>query len=368
MNKGIALWTNQGIAMLGSSKLATKFNLLLSLMFIIAIMLSGFALSKALEQKVETEVNYRNQILAEMVNAVRNYTSKNVNPLLMSKVETEATFTPEVIPSFAAREVFETLRQNPNYKNLFYKDAVLDPTNLRDKVDEFEKTLVERFRQNPGLKELSGFRNVFGEEMFYSSRPLSIKDASCLRCHSTPEAAPKSHLATYGTEHGFGWKLNEAIGTQVVYVPANQLLASAHQTFLFFIGVFISIFALVILLINYLVQRNMIQPIKPLAQLAQKMITDSLNADEAAEFEQKNLTTIAKRQDEIGQLGRIFQRMMYEVRDREQKLRQQIQTLSIQIDETKRTRQLAELENSESFQNLQKTAADIRNQWQANNQ
>jgi methyl-accepting chemotaxis protein len=368
MNKSIALWITQGVAMIGSSKLATKFNLLLSLMFVVAIALSGFALSKALERKVETEVNYRSQILVEMVNAIRSYTSKHVNPLLMPKVEAESTFTPEVIPSFAAREVFETLRKNPEYKNLFYKDATLNPTNLRDKVDEFETSLIERFQKDPGLQSLSGFRNVFGEEMFYSARPLAIKDASCLKCHSTPEAAPKSHLATYGSENGFGWKLNEVLGTQVVYVPANQLVESAHQTFVFFIGVFIAIFALVILLINYLVQRNMIQPIKPLAQLAQKMSADTLNADEAAEFEQKSLKTIAKRQDEIGQLGRVFQRMMHEVYAREQSLKQQIQTLYIQIDETKRTRQLAELEDSESFQKLQQEAADMRNKWKTGNQ
>lgn len=354
--------------MIGSSKLATKFTLLLSLVFISAIILSSLALSQALEQKVAAEVNYRSQVLAEMVTAIRTYTSTHVNPLLLPKVETEAKFTPEAIPSFAAREIFETLRKNPEYRDLFYKDAMSNPTNLRDRMDPFEAKLVEQFRDRPDLKDLSGFRTIAGDKMFYSARPLSIKDTSCLRCHSTPEKAPKSHLASYGRENGFGWQLNEILGTQIVYVPAKQLFESAHHAFILFIDIFIAIFAIVILLINYLLQRNMIQPIKPLAQLAQKISANSINAEEAAEFEQKRLVAIAKRKDELGHLGRVFQNMMHEVYIREQKLREQVQKLRIQIDETKRARQVAEIEDSESFQKIQREAQNIRNQWKAANE
>jgi methyl-accepting chemotaxis protein len=354
--------------MIGSSKLATKFTLLLSLVFISAIVLSGLALSQALEQKVAAEVNYRSQVLAEMVTAIRTYTSTHVNPLLLPKVETEAKFTPEAIPSFAAREIFETVRKNPEYRDLFYKDAMSNPTNLRDKMDPFEAKLVEQFRDSPDLKDLSGFRTIAGDKMFYSARPLSIKDTSCLRCHSTPEKAPKSHIASYGRENGFGWQLNEILGTQIVYVPAKQLFESAHHAFILFIGIFITIFAIVILLINYLLQRNMIQPIKPLAQLAQKISANSINAEEAAEFEQKRLVAIAKRKDELGHLGRVFQTMMHEVYVREQKLKEQVQKLRVQIDETKRAKQIAEIEDSESFQKIQREAQDIRNQWKAANE
>ena len=56
--------------MSGNFKLATKFTLLLSLVFIGAILISGFALSKALEQKAEDEIDYRGQVLMQMVNSV----------------------------------------------------------------------------------------------------------------------------------------------------------------------------------------------------------------------------------------------------------------------------------------------------------
>ena len=354
--------------MLGNLKLATKFTLLLSLVFIGAILISGFALSKALEHKAEAEINYRSQILAGVVNSVREYTSTNVSPLLAPKVETESAFIPETIPSFAAREVFENLRKNKEYKNLFYKDATLNPTNLRDKADDFETKLVERFRQEPGLKTISGFRDSFGEELFYSARPFSVKNPNCLQCHSTPEAAPKSHLASYGSENGFGWKLKEVLGTQIIYVPASEVFENARQASALIISIFIGIFALVILLINYLLKWNVLQPIKPMAQVAQKISSDEMSADEAEEFERIKLAPIAKRTDELGQLGRVFQKMVREVYAREQQLRQQVQKLRIEIDEAKRARQVAEIAETESFQKLQQEAREMRNKRNAANE
>lgn len=326
-----------------------------------AIALSGFALSHALEQKAEYEIGYRSQILAETMNSVRNFTNTRVSPLLSPLVETQPTFVPETIPSYTVREVFEHLRKNEEYKDFFYKDALLNPTNLRDKADTFEANIVEQFRSQPGIKNISGFRDSVGEKLFYNARPFSIKNPTCLRCHSTPEAAPKSHIASYGSENGFGWKLNEIMGTQIIYVPASKVFDDANRASALFISIFTGIFALVILLINYMLKRNVLQPIKPMAQLAQKISMDEISAEEAAEFEHEKLAPIVKRNDELGQLGRVFQRMVHEIYAREQQLRQQVQKLRLEIDDVKRARQVAEIAESESFQKLQEEAKAMRN-------
>ncbi len=354
--------------MLNRFKLATKFTLLLSLVFIGAIAVSGFAFSRVLEHKAEAEIGYRSQLLAETMNSVRNFTNKHVSPLLISLVDTQPTFVPETIPSYAVREVFENLRKNEEYKDFFYKDANLYPTNLRDKADIFETKLIERFRNEPGLKNLSGFRDSFDEKLFYSARPFSLTNPTCLRCHSTPEAAPKSHLASYGSENGFGWKLNEILGTQIIYVPASTVFEDAKRASVSFINLFIGIFAIVLLLINYLLKRNVLQPLKPMAQLAQKISMNELSAEEAEKFDREKLTSIVKRNDELGQLGRVFQSMMHEIYAREQQFKKQLQTLRIEVDDAKRARQVAEISESESFQKLQQEAKAMRNKRDAANE
>ncbi|WP_335018294.1 c-type heme family protein [Nostoc sp.] len=336
-------------------------------MFIGAIAVSGLALSHALEQKAEAEIAYRSQTIAETMNSVSNYTNTHVNPLLTPMVDTKNTFIPESIPSFAVREVFENLRKNEDYKDFLYKDANLNPTNLRDKADAFEIELIERFRREPELKNLSGFRDSYDEKLFYNARPFSIKNPTCLRCHSTPDIAPKSQIVSYGSENGFGWKLNEIVGTQVIYIPAKQVFDDAHRAFVLFISLFIIIFALVILLINYLLKRNVLQPLKPMAQLAQKISMNEISVEEAKQFDREKLTSIVQRHDELGQLGRVFQHMVHQISAREQQFKQQLHTLRIEVDEAKRAREVAEIAESKTFQKLQEEAKAIRNKRNAPN-
>ncbi|GAA6622629.1 DUF3365 domain-containing protein [Scytonema sp. NUACC26] len=350
--------------MLGKLKLATKFTLLLSLVFLVGILTSGFALSKGLEYRAEAELNYRAEILIQMMNSLRGYANLCVHPLLNSLVETQENFTPESLPSYSTRAFLENFRKNEKFTNYLYKDATINPTNIRDKADEFETKIVEHFRNEPGLKILSGFRSVLGEELFYTARPFAITDQKCLRCHSTPEKAPQSLLATYGTNNGFGWNLNEIIATQIVYIPKSQFEKLTFNNFYLILGIFISTFVVIILSINFLLRWNVILPLKPLALLAKKIIDDTIGGDEAKEFELKSLGAIAKRTDELGHLGRVFQRMVREIYAREQHLKQQVQELTIEIDQAKKSNQVAEIEEMDYFKNLQKQAKEIQNKWQ----
>jgi hypothetical protein len=58
--------------------------------------------------------------------------------------------------------------------------------------------------------------------------PIRVKSASCLECHSTPAAAPAGMLERYGTANGFGWRMDEVVGSQIVYVPAGQVQSAAR--------------------------------------------------------------------------------------------------------------------------------------------
>ncbi|OWY68696.1 histidine kinase [cyanobacterium TDX16] len=284
--------------MLKNLKLTAKFSLMLVVVFIGGIIISGAALSKVLEQRAEREVSSQAAILIKAMNAVRAYTSERVNPLLAPKLETEPVFIPETVPAYSATEVFENLRKNEEYRNFFYKEATLNPTNLRDKADAFEAKIVERFRNESNTKEISGFRNLPGGEVFYIARPLAISKESCLRCHSTPEAAPKSQIATYGSEWGFGWKLNEIVAAQIISVPSSEIFESSRRSLSLVMGILFGIFTIVVLWLNFFLKRSVIQPIKKMSRTAERVSTGEMSAD----FEQNS-------NDEIGILAASFNRM-----------------------------------------------------------
>jgi Protein of unknown function (DUF3365) len=344
--------------------LASQFTLILSIIFIIGIFIGGLSLSKALENKAQVEMTYRAQLAMQLVNAVKSYTSNDIAPLLASVTNPESRFIPETVPSLSGRRVFERFKQDWQYKDLVYKDATLNPTNLHDQADLFEANLVYKFEQNRDNTTLSGFRSTVGEQLFYSAQPLIVKSTTCLKCHSTPETAPKSHVKLYGAKNGYGWKLNQIIGTQIIYVPANEVFDNAHKALLMFVSIFILIFALVTVSINYLLKWRVIQPLKPMAQLASYISQDTVSANDIRNLERSILTKIAKRTDEFGYLGRVFQKMVHEVYAREQQLTRQLQQLQIEIDHSKRESEVAEIAESDYFKNLQKTAKEIRNQWE----
>jgi HAMP domain-containing protein len=279
-------------------KLESKFNIWLSIVFIVGSLLTSTLLFQILEQNAETEVANKAKLIVQTMNSVRDYTTSNIQPLLEARLEVEPAFIPETVPAFSATEVFQKLRKNPDYRSFFYKEATLNPTNLRDKVDSFENTLVERFRHEPATQELSGFQEVLGGRLFYIARPLTIKKDSCLRCHSTPDRAPKSQIATYGSENGFGWKLGEIVAAQVISVPAEEVLNNAQSALKLIMGVLLGVFGAILLTINYLLRRTVIHPIRKMVKNAEAVSLGDMDA----EFNHQS-------PDEIGLLATAFNRM-----------------------------------------------------------
>lgn len=281
-----------------NSKLGTKLNLLLISIFLSVVLLSGLFLSIILGRNAERVVTEQALLLIETMSSVRNYTSTQVNPELAPRLETEEQFLPQTVPGYSAREVFEGLRTRKEYQDFFYKEATLNPTNLRDKADEFEAKIVESFRKNSELKQSTGFRSVPGGNIFYIARPLAISKESCLRCHSIPQIAPKSQLATYGDKNGFGWKLNEIVGAQMISVPASRVFISARQLKFLVIGVLSLFLLLTILLINLFLKKTVTNPLKKMSQIAQRVSTGDLSG----EFKHSA-------EDEIGILAASLNRM-----------------------------------------------------------
>lgn len=279
-------------------KLGTKLNFLLLLIFLGVVGTSGLALSKILGDNAKEKVASQAFLLLETMSSVRDYTADQINPQLAPRLEKEDLFLPQTVPAYSAREVFEKLRTREQYSNFFYKEATLNPTNPRDKADAFETNIVEKFREQSGLQEVTGFRSLPSGEIFYVARPLVISEQSCLRCHSTPEQAPKSQISTYGRDNGFGWKLNEIIGAKVISVPASAVFNEARRLQILVIGSLSVFFLLAMIIINLFLKFAVTNPLKRMAKLSKQVST----GDMKGEFEHPA-------HDEIGILAASLNRM-----------------------------------------------------------
>src|SRR4028119_2001302 len=132
--------------MLKKLKLGAKLNLLLIIIFLGVVLSCGWVLSIVLGKAAEQEVTNQAFILLETMGSIREYTDTQITPELTPRLDKEKQFLPQTVPAYSAREVFENLRKREQYNDYFYKEAVLNPTNPRDKADKFETTLVKNFR------------------------------------------------------------------------------------------------------------------------------------------------------------------------------------------------------------------------------
>jgi len=81
---------------------------------------------------------------------------------------------------------------------------------------------------------------------------------------------------------------------------------------------------------------------------------------EAGDAHLDELATVAARTDALGVLARRFMSMAREIQAREDRLREQVRELKIEIDEARQARQVAEITDTDFFRDLRDRAANLR--------
>jgi HAMP domain-containing protein len=276
-------------------KLAVKFNLVFLAVFVVGLGAAGTVSRRLLQKNARAEIVENARLIMESALASRSYTSKQLAPLLASRSATE--FLPQTVPAFGATEQFNTLHDK--FPDFSYKEATLNPTNPRDRAAEWEIDVVNHFRQYGDTKELVGARDAPTGPSLYLAEPIRISDPACLTCHSTVDAAPKAMLARYGPANGFGWKLGEVVGAQVVSVPMSLPMKRAETEWWTFMVSLGTIFVFVLAALNVMLRLIVVRPVTRLATLADEV---SLGKFDAPDFPSEG-------KDEVSVLAHAFGRM-----------------------------------------------------------
>ena len=276
-------------------RLIVKFNLVFVAVFLLGLGIAAYVADSLLQHNAREEMQHSARLIMEAALATRSYTSSQVGPLLQTQMK--YGFLPQSVPAYSAAEVFNGLRKKfPEYA---YKEATLNPTNPRNRAVDWETDVVNQFRNSAESTEIIGERDTPGGRLLYIARPIQIRDGACLACHSTVDAAPKTLVDRYGPANGFGWKMNEIIGAQVVSVPTDvptQRARTAFRTFMLSLG---GVFLFVGIVLNAMLLSMVIMPVSRLAKLADQV---SMGNMDVPDFQLRS-------RDEIRMLADSFNRM-----------------------------------------------------------
>ena len=277
----------------------TKFNLGLLVVFAVAFAAAWVFLDRQFVETARRDVLQNARIMLSAANAMRTYTIEEVVPAVMR--ERTDWVAPLTVPSYAAQKNFRAVRaDHPDYT---YKEAALNPTNPADRAQDWEADFINSFRNNPALAELIGERATANGRILTLARPITIRDEACLTCHSTPEAAPARMVAAYGRANGFGWRMNETVGAQLVSVPMALALSSAQNNLVSAMALLLAVFAGLLAAVNLLLHLVVIQPVTRMSRVATAV---SLGQPAIEEFQPPGSNP---GRDEIAELGRAFTRM-----------------------------------------------------------
>jgi HAMP domain-containing protein len=268
--------------------LLVRINLALGAVFVIATMISGYACRNILETNAQREVFAEAGLLMDSALGIRDYTDHEIVPLIGERIQTD--FPPQAVPFYAATQNFLKIRErHPEY---MYKEATLNPTNPRDRAADWESDIIQRFRNDASTQEVVGERDTPMGKSLYLARPIR-NEAGCATCHSTPAAAPKSLLARYGGNNGFGWQTNEVVGAQVVSVPFANASANADRAFRAFMTSLIAVFAAVFVVVNGILYVLVVRPVRIIARVADQLSLGDMSAEEFPRQGAKEIASVA---------------------------------------------------------------------------
>ena len=276
-------------------KLTTKINFVLVITFTLALVLGGAYSYFLTADNARQQVTDQAELIMQQALAVRSYTVNEVRPLLAQLGQDR--FHPQTVPAYSATQTSEIVRESrPNY---LYKEAVFNPTNPRDRATAQEEQIINRFIEDPGLTRLVGTQVVAGEPSLYIAYPIRITNPKCLACHSQPEQAPAAMRAIYGDDGGFGWKLNEVVGTQMVVVPYALPAELGQKTFISFMVSLGILFLVLFLVINITIRKLVLVPVGRVTRMA----------DEASKGNLRDPEIKVTGKDEIAEMSHAFNRM-----------------------------------------------------------
>src|SRR5271169_2140638 len=276
-------------------KIRWKIDLAISGAFLVGLGLAGAGAYTILTKNAEEESLQNARIMIEGASAIRSYTAESIRPLLEQQMKVQ--FLPHSIPSFAAQSNFKLVRQKlPEYT---YREPTLNPTNVNDRAIDWEADIINGFRDDATKRETMITRDTPGGQSVVLARPLKIGSQACLTCHSTPEAAPATMVALYGSQNGFGWKLGEIVGAQMVSIPLGVPLGRASQALLWFLLALAATFLIIIIIVDLLLRALVVKPVAEISEMADKVSMGQLDTPEY----------VRNSNDEIGSLAQSFNRM-----------------------------------------------------------
>ena len=129
---------------------------------------------------LQTEEAFRDKVrqITGMASATRAWFSDNLDTMVPTHEFSSIKQAPVVVAWSVAERYAEA-------NHMSFRTPSLRPRNPKNQPDDFERRALERFAQDPELKEFSERATVDDKEVMRYAQPVRLT-SDCLRCHGDP--------------------------------------------------------------------------------------------------------------------------------------------------------------------------------------
>jgi len=240
--------------------------------------LSFWITQRRINQQAEEAFRDKVRQITGMASTTREWFSDNLDTLVPNREFKDLNQVPVV----AAWRVAELYAKD---NGMTFHTPSLSPRDPNDQADDFERRALEKFQQEPSLKEFSERASVDGKDVMRYAQPVRLTQ-DCLVCHGEPLGA-KGPFG-YAKE---GMKVGDLRGAFSVTASTEPLIRTANSNS---IAIFLlSFFTLLAsaAAVYLVVQKWVVRPLSDSVELANRIAGNDLAADDL----------VVHSEDEIGE-------------------------------------------------------------------
>ena len=289
--------------MLRNSRLSVHLVFWYTVLFVIIATTLVLLVNWQMRQQSLTEAERQASLLLDRNLATHTYFTHELKPNIFKWTESFRSpdyFDPSWMSStYAVRQmdkIFHQLAKEPYY----YKESSINARSPEAEADDYEKGFLQELQKDSNLMRKTYIRYFDGQPYLTVLRRGEPMESSCMRCHTTPDLAPKGMVDIYGPDRSFGRNLDEVVQAISIRIPLAAAYAGANK-----FSLHLSLLLLTLLLGGFgllfvFTKRKIITPIE---QISNKAILIANSSEHLGE------TILEPQSSELKNLAQAFNMM-----------------------------------------------------------
>ncbi|MBA4417322.1 MAG: hypothetical protein C0392_05365 [Syntrophus sp. (in: bacteria)] len=251
-------------------------NVSIGIVFIIAAVIVVVTVNYNMHQQALSEAQSKARIILDRNLATHTYFSKIMKPSIFAWTEpfrTKEYFDHTWMSStYAIREI-EKFFKSFNPSGYAFRDAAIDARSPENEADTYERAFIERLNADKRLESESKVRTIDGKPYLVVLRKGEVMEASCLQCHSTPNAAPKGLTDYYGSKGSFNRKAGDAVSAVSLRIPLAEAYGAANTFSLKLSAILLVVLACIFTVQYWLYRFYLLEPLNVMREKANQIAT-----------------------------------------------------------------------------------------------